>query len=349
MNAHDAGDAAGKNAAEGGKARAEQALAAIDDPVRPGSIVQSGRVSGLVVRADGSAGLVLSVDGLARAPAQALEARVDRALRQAGFTSVRIIQTAERAAPAAEAAAVPGVRHIIGVGAGKGGVGKSTIAAGLALALARRGLKVGILDADIQGPSVHILLGVRQKATATAEKRLVPLEAHGLRMLGMGVMADPDKAVAWRGPMVAGAMVQMATVADWGELDVLVVDLPPGTGDIHLALAQKLKPSGALVVTTPQALARADARRAVAFFQQLEVPVLGVVMNMAGMAAPDGTVLHPFGQAPADTGMGAETLAELPLDPAVVAASDAGAPLAVGPVAAGLDEVAARIAQALQL
>jgi ATP-binding protein involved in chromosome partitioning len=242
-----------------GRNVAEQVLQGMADPVRPGSLLESGRVSGLVVKDDGTVGLVLAVDDLSRAPAQALEVSIGRNLREAGFTSVRVIQTAERGTtPAAEPSSqvIPGVRHVLGVGAGKGGVGKSTIALGLALALKRRGLKVGILDGDIQGPSVHILLGVRTRATATAEKRLVPIDAHGLKMLGMGVMADPDKAVAWRGPMVAGAMVQMATVADWGELDVLVVDLPPGTGDVHLSLAQKLKPSGALVVTTPQVLAR---------------------------------------------------------------------------------------------
>ena len=335
-----------------GRNVAEQVLGAMADPVRPGSLLQSGRVSGLVVKDDGTVGMVLAVDDLARGPAQALEAGIGRSLRQAGFASVRVIQTAERGSSPDAAAGVqpiPGVRHVLGVGAGKGGVGKSTIAVGLALALRRRGLKVGILDGDIQGPSVHILLGVRSRATATAEKRLVPIEAHGLKMLGMGVMADPDKAVAWRGPMVAGAMVQMATVADWGELDVLVVDLPPGTGDVHLSLAQKLKPSGAVVVTTPQVLARADARRAVAFFEQLQVPVLGAVLNMAGLISPDGSLLHPFGEVEGEAGIGADILAELPLEPAVVAASDRGQPLEAGAVASGLDRVAAKVADALKL
>lgn len=335
-----------------GRNVAEQVLGAMADPVRPGSLLESGRVSGLVVKDDGTVGMVLAVDDLARGPAQALEAGIGRSLREAGFASVRVIQTAERGSSPDAAAGVqkiPGVRHVLGVGAGKGGVGKSTIAVGLALALKRRGLKVGILDGDIQGPSVHILLGVRSRATATAEKRLVPMEAHGLKMLGMGVMADPDKAVAWRGPMVAGAMVQMATVADWGELDVLVVDLPPGTGDVHLSLAQKLKPSGAIVVTTPQVLARADARRAVAFFEQLQVPVLGAVLNMAGLISPDGTLLHPFGEVEGEAGIGADILAELPLEPAVVAASDRGQPLEAGAVASGLDRVAASVADALKL
>lgn len=332
------------------RALAERILAQMADPKRNASLLDGGRVSGLSVRPDGSAGLVLDVADLARAEGQALEIAVGAALRSGGFTSVRIIQTAERgAAPQADAPAIAGVRHIIGVGAGKGGVGKSTVAAGLALALVRRGLRVGLLDGDIQGPSLHILLGATTKARATAEKRLIPLDLHGLRLLGMGLMADPDKAVAWRGPMVAGAMLQMANMADWGALDVLVVDLPPGTGDVHLSLAQKLKPSGALVVTTPQELARADARRAVAFFEQLEVPVLGVVMNMAGMPGPDGRMLYPFGKPEGPLAPGAPTLAELPLDPAVVAASDAGKPLDSGDVATGLDRVAGAIAAKLGL
>jgi ATP-binding protein involved in chromosome partitioning len=341
-----------------GRDVAREALQRMADPKRPGSLLESGRVSGLVVRDDGSAGFVLAVDDLTRAEAGALEAEIRRRLSAAGVASARIVQTAERGtAPAASgnegAGALPGVRHIIGVGAGKGGVGKSTIAVNLALALARRGLSVGILDADIQGPSVQILLGIRGRATATAEKRLIPIEAHGLRMLGMGVMADPDKAVAWRGPMIAGAVLQLATMGDWTKdgrpLDVLMVDLPPGTGDIHLSLAQKLSPSGAIVVTTPQALARADATRAVAFFELLKVPVLGVIMNMAGMLAPDGTMLRPFGPVGATDDLGAPLLAELPLDPAVVAASDAGQPLATGPVAEALDKVAAALAGRLGL
>lgn len=322
-------------------------LNSIADPKRAASVA-SGRASGLVARADGGCGLVLQVDDLTRAEAHALETTIERALRAAGFTSVRIIQTSER--PAGEVkseSAVSGVRHVIAVGAGKGGVGKSTVALGLALALVRQGFRVGLLDADIQGPSQQILLGITEKAKANSEKRLLPLHAHGLSMLGMGVMADPDKALAWRGPMVAGAVVQMATSAEWGTLDYLVIDLPPGTGDIHLAVAQKLKPSGAVVVSTPQGLSRADARRAVAFYSQLQVPVMGVVMNMASLLGADGTVTYPFGQPGDGADLGAEILASLPLDPAVVTASDAGKPLDTGPVAFALDGVARAIAQRL--
>lgn len=331
------------------KEKARKLLDKIPDPKQRVSLMASGRVSGLVVRDDGSVGLILDVSDLMQRQAELLQGSIEKRLERGGFQSVRIIQTAERGVPGGAASPIPGVRFIIGVGAGKGGVGKSTIAAGLALALKRRGLKVGLLDGDIQGPSIHILLGIHERATANAEKRLVPIAAHGLKVLSMGVMADPDKAVAWRGPMVSSAMVQMATVADWGELDVLVVDLPPGTGDVHLSLAQKLRPNGALVISTPQELARADARRAVAFFKRLDVPVLGVIMNMAGMPTADGHMLYPFGDPGGELTPGTETLVSLPLDPAVVAASDAGQPIETGAVAEGLDQVAANIVQALAI
>ncbi len=334
--------------------RVETILAGIADPlpVQPGqSILDSRRASGIVARADGTVGLVLAIDGLVREQGEKLEARITAALRaEPGVQSVRIIQTADRAGGSSDSAprtsAIPGVRRIIGVGAGKGGVGKSTLAVGLALALGRRGLSVGLLDADIYGPSVHILLGIEGRASARADKTLIPIRAHGLQMLGMGVMADPDRAVAWRGPMVAGAMLQMATNSLWDALDILVVDLPPGTGDIHLSLAQKLSPDGAIIITTPQKLARVDAKRAIAFFGQLSVPVLGVIENMAGIVTPDGIAPGPFG---ASAGEFAPLLASLPLDPAVVTASDIGTPLVTGPVAEGLDAVAALLAGRLRL
>jgi ATP-binding protein involved in chromosome partitioning len=350
-----------RNRADKGLAMATEAmmaaLAGVPDPSGSGDLLASGRAAGLVLKADGTAGLVLAVDGLTRAQAERLQARVEVALRALpDVKAVRIIQTSDRAdaAPreAGSASVVPGVRRILGVGSGKGGVGKSTVAVNLALALARAGHKVGVLDADIHGPSVHILLGITGRARATAEKRLVPMVAHGIAMLGMGVMADSDRAVAWRGPMIAGAMVQMAESADWGLLDVLLVDLPPGTGDVALALAQKLKPHGVVVITTPQALAVADAVRAVALFSQLDVPVLGFVENMAGMAQADGSVAYPFGGG--DTvglvaKLGVPCLATLPLDPAIGVASDAGTPLVAGDVVAALDAAAARVAALLGL
>lgn len=319
---------------EQNRKRWQAVLDSVADPVG-GTLASSGRVSGLVGRDDGSVGMVLEVGDLSREAGDRLEKLVTQAMTSAGATNVRVVQTAERK----PAGPIPGVRHIIAVGAGKGGVGKSVVAVNLALALQRRGLKVGILDADIQGPSVQILLGIDGQARATGageDKRLVPLQAHGLKMLGMGVMTDPDKAVAWRGPLIASAVVQMAQSGDWGGLDVLVVDLPPGTGDIHLSMAQKLAPSLAVVVTTPQMLARADARRAEAFFQLLKIPVAGVVMNMAGSVFGDPPANYPV-------------IATLPMDPQIVAASDAGIPPASGPVVAELDRLAALLAGKLNL
>ncbi len=322
-------------------------LADIADPRGGGGVLATGRLSGLRLADDGTASAILAIDGLPGRAAQALEAAIRSRLASApGVARVRIIQTSERhqAGPAAGADGLAAVGHVIAVASGKGGVGKSTVAANLALAFRRQGHGVGLLDADIHGPSAHILLGIARRAEASAERRLIPVSAHGIRVLGMGLMADPDRAVAWRGPMIAGALVQMGSGADWGALDMLVVDMPPGTGDIQITLAQKMRPSGVVMVTTPQALAVADARRAAALFRQLDVPLLGTIANMARIEGPQGALLHPFGKADAaalEAAIGAPVLAELPLDPAVTAASDKGTPLATGPVAEALDAVAA--------
>lgn len=335
-----------------------KALETVLDPVDRGNVRSTGRAAGVTLRPDGTAGLVLAVDRMTKAEAERLTSEIEAAWRRVpGVERVRIIHTSDRSdasAPAAEVSgsAIPGVRRIIGVGSGKGGVGKSTVAVNLALALRRAGYRVGVLDADIHGPSVQLLLGIGGRASATPDKSIIPMEAYGVKMLGMGVMADPDRAMAWRGPMIAGAMVQMAEAGQWGALDVLVVDLPPGTGDIALSLGQKLKPAGVVLVTTPQELAVADAARAVGLFEQLQTPVLGFIENMAGMAAPDGTMLRPFGGG--DTGrleqrLGLPCLATLPLDPAVMQASDGGVPLEHGPVAAALDDAAQALAKRLAL
>jgi ATP-binding protein involved in chromosome partitioning len=336
--------------------RLAQALDAVPDPAGGGSVLKSGRASGLTFAADGTAGVILSVDGLRKPAADLLEKAVAQRLAKVpGVTRTRVIQTSERHMGDRHAGAsddrVEGVRHVLAVASGKGGVGKSTVAANLALAFQRRGLSVGLLDADIHGPSAHIILGITERAQATADKRLIPVRAHGLQVLGMGLMADPDRAVAWRGPMISGAMVQMGQSGQWDGLDVLVVDMPPGTGDIQISLAQKLAPSGVVLVTTPQKLAVADARRAAALFTQLSVPILGAIANMASLPSPGGD-LHPFGKpdpAALEAALGAPLLATLPLDPAVTAASDAGTPLADGPVARALDTAAAALAGTLKL
>ena len=311
------------------------ALAAIPDPAGPGDIVATGRAAGIIVKPDGAAGLVLSVEGLARNTAERLNAAVELAVRRVGgVTSARVIMTAERGdAPAARTGPVPGIRTIVAVASGKGGVGKSTVAVNLAVALARRGLAVGLLDADIYGPSVPTLLGITGRGKLEG-KRLQPAFAHGIKALSMGMMTDPAKAIIWRGPMAASAMTQMVEQADWGVLDVLVIDLPPGTGDIQLTMAQKIKPTAAIIVSTPQDLALIDARRAIAMFDEVGVPVLGLVENMSSFVCPKcGERSDIFGHGGAEAAAGAAGIAFLggiPLDMAIRAASDAGTPPAAG-------------------
>ncbi|MEI6419598.1 MAG: Mrp/NBP35 family ATP-binding protein [Sphingomonadales bacterium] len=323
------------------------ALAGVADPAG-GSIMASGRAAGVVVKDDGTVGLVLAVDGLDARAAERLQAEVEATVRRLpGVAAARIILTADRAAaPAASAkpvgTTVPGIRKLIAVASGKGGVGKSTVSANLAIALARAGLAVGLLDADIYGPSVPTLLGISGRARLENNK-LQPERRHGVVALSMGMMTDPGKAIVWRGPMASSALVQMVEQADWGALDVLVIDMPPGTGDIQLTLAQKLKPDGAVIVSTPQDLALIDARRAIAMFVEVNVRVLGVVENMAGYACPHcGEISDPFGHGGAEAeaaSLGVPFLGRVPLAMAVRAAGDAGAPL-TGAEAVVFDEIA---------
>ena len=332
------------------------ALEGVSDPLG-GNILASGRVAGIVVKDDASVGLVLSVDGIDKTAAERLQAAVEVAVnRVAGVAATRIILTADRNnAPAASArpvaTTVPGIRKIIAVASGKGGVGKSTVAANLAIALARAGNSVGLLDADIYGPSVPTLLGISGRATLGGGK-LQPASVHGIKALSMGMMTDPTRAVIWRGPMASSAMLQMVEKADWGALDVLVIDLPPGTGDIQLTMAQKLKPDGAVIVSTPQDLALIDARRAVAMFGEVGVPVLGVIENMSGYTCPHcGESSDPFGHGGAEAeakAMGVAFLGRIPLDIALRVASDAGQP-ATGANAAIFGRVAAAVGVALEM
>jgi len=237
---------------------------------------------------------------------------------------------------------LPLVRHVIAVGAGKGGVGKSTIAVNLAIGLARHGARVGLLDGDIYGPSGPTMLGLADLPVAAEGNVLLPFEVHGIRTMTIGKLVDPDKALIWRGPMAHGAFKQLATQTDWGELDYLIVDLPPGTGDVPLTLAQLLPLSGAVIVCTPQQVAKDDARRAIRMFQQLGVEILGVVENMAGFLADDGKVYDLFGRGGAEDlarDLGLPFLGAIPLHPSLRVHGDAGTPLSnfTGPLGESLD------------
>jgi len=250
------------------------------------------------------------------------------------------------------------VQHVLLVGAGKGGVGKSTVAFNLALALAAAGARVGLLDGDLYGPSLPILAGIQgERLVMTEEGKILPVQKHGLKMISLGLLLKETDAIVWRGPLLHKTIQQFIGDVEWGELDYLLIDLPPGTGDIQLSLHQLVKVSAALVVTTPQALAFADVLRAVKMFEKLEIPVVGLVENMSFFEAPDtGTRYWPFGkgriQASCDQ-HGVTHLGQIPMLPAVPEASDAGVPLADDEVGGGArryyKSVAGAVASALSI
>lgn len=235
-----------------------------------------------------------------------------------------------------------GVKKVIAVASGKGGVGKSTVAASLAVAFAQKNLKVGLLDADIYGPSLPTLMGLQGQKPEQQNGKIVPLQAHGVKVMSIGFMVDPTQALIWRGPMVQSAFKQLLSDVDWGGCDVLILDTPPGTGDVQLTLAQSLKVDGAVIVSTPQELALADARKGVAMFQKLNVPIIGIVENMSGEVFGTGGVALEAAR------LNVPYLGSIPLNPAIRLASDGGAPFALEKNAAGaqiLDAIAERIIQ----
>ncbi|WP_334174821.1 Mrp/NBP35 family ATP-binding protein [Pseudoxanthobacter sp.] len=262
------------------------------------------------------------------------------------------------AAPARPAAqqGVPGVGLLIAVASGKGGVGKSTTAVNLALALKERGLKVGVLDADVYGPSVPRLLGLTGRPQTVDGRRLMPLEAYGLKAMSIGLLIEEDTPMIWRGPMVVSALRQMLMDVAWGELDVIVIDMPPGTGDVQLSLAQQAPLAGAVIVSTPQDLALLDARKGLAMFRKVEVPVLGIVENMSTFICPHcGEASHIFGHGGARheaERLGVPFLGEIPLAMTIRETSDAGAPVMAsapdGPHAAAYRAVAGALWQEVQ-
>jgi ATP-binding protein involved in chromosome partitioning len=228
---------------------------------------------------------------------------------------------------------LPSVKHVIAVASGKGGVGKSTIAANLAISMAKNGLRIGLLDADIYGPSVQMLLGLdEQPKGVDGKNRIYPLEAFGIKAMSMGVLVDMDTALVWRGPMVSSAVEQLLKDVEWGELDVLVLDMPPGTGDIQLTISQKVKLAGAVIITTPQEMALIDARKGIAMFQKVEIPVLGLIENMSYFVAPDtGKRYEIFSNGGARREALRQRvpfLGEVPLQPEIREGSDAGKPVA---------------------
>jgi ATP-binding protein involved in chromosome partitioning len=292
--------------------------------------------------ANGVATIIADATGLSKSESEQLEREVrEAALAVAGVTDARIAMTAAQPH-----------RTLIAIGSGKGGVGKSTVTANLAVALARAGRKVGVIDADVYGPSQPTLLGKHDKPEA-ADDKLLPVEAHGVKFLSLGQLVSPGHALAWRGPMATGALANLVD-AQWGDTELLLADLPPGTGDVQLSLIQRSRPVGAVIVSTPQDLSLIDARRAVDLFNKMSVPVLGIIENMATYSCPHcGEASHPFGTGGAEAAakeMGVPFLGRLPLSLSIRERSDAGNPPAAseGPDADAFAAIAARLLEALE-
>ncbi len=282
---------------------------------------------------DGLVQVTLAIKREDEAALEPLRQKIEHTLsRLPGVKNAAVVFTAHKAAPPppASASILPGVKSVIAVASGKGGVGKSTVAVNLAVALAQSGLSVGMLDADIYGPSLPRMLGLNRKPDVR-DGKMVPLEAWGLRCMSIGFLVEEETAMVWRGPMVTGALNQMLTQVEWGTLDVLVIDMPPGTGDIQLTLAQKASLAGAVIVSTPQDIALIDARRGVKMFEQVRVPVLGIVENMSFFACPHcgkHTDIFGHGGAAAEAGrIGVPFLGEVPLQLAIRETGDGGTPI----------------------
>jgi ATP-binding protein involved in chromosome partitioning len=329
-----------------------QALAGVIDPDRGQDVVALDMVSGVVVKGS-NVGFAIEVEPIEAAAKEPLRRACEQAvLALPGVTSATAVLTAERAPAAAQARprgspmasaapgrdpgpqaakpALPGIRSVVAVASGKGGVGKSTTSVNLALALVRLGQRVGLLDADIYGPSQPRMLGIAGRPRSADGKKLLPMENYGVRVMSMGFLVDEDAPMIWRGPMVQSALQQMLGDVEWGELDFLVVDLPPGTGDAQLTMAQRVPLAGAVIVSTPQDIALLDARKALNMFRKVDVPVLGIIENMSYFVCPHcggrAEIFSHGGARRTAEKFGVDFLGEIPLDLTIREETDAGRP-----------------------
>jgi ATP-binding protein involved in chromosome partitioning len=345
------------------------ALSHIADPDKGADIVSLGMVSGLVIR-DGNIAFAIEVDRERGPRLEPLRKAAEKAVETLpGVLSVTAVLTAQApprgrptpqptaprsAGPAAARMArggVPGVGAIVAVASGKGGVGKSTIAANLALGLKANGLRVGVLDADIYGPSMPRMLGITGRPHSRDGKSLIPMENYGVKCMSMGFLVPEDTPMIWRGPMVMSALQQMLREVEWGDLDIMVVDMPPGTGDAQLTMAQQVPLAGAVIVSTPQDIALLDARKGLNMFKKVDVPVLGIVENMSYFLCPHcggrSEIFAHGGAREEARRLGAEFLGEVPLDLEIRETSDGGTPITVSdpqnPHALVFRQMAARV------
>jgi ATP-binding protein involved in chromosome partitioning len=342
------------------------ALKTVRDTERDGDIVSLGMIGGLVVK-DGNVQFSIEVPPERGPRLEPLRKAAEKAVATLpGTLSVTAVLTAPTAAPGAAHPAPP-ARHgepqggqrqllaevgaVIAVASGKGGVGKSTTAVNLALAFAAAGHRTGMLDADIYGPSMPLMLGIHDRPVSPDGKRLLPMEKYGLRCMSIGFLVPPDSPMIWRGPMVMGALEQMMGDVEWGPLDVMVVDMPPGTGDAQLTMAQRVPLAGAIIVSTPQDLALLDARKGLNMFRRVDVPVLGIIENMSYFVCPHcgerSDIFTHGGARKAAREMGVDFLGEIPLDMEIRETSESGSPIVVSnpdsPHARAYREIAERI------
>src|SRR5829696_2323341 len=309
------------------------AIKSVNEPETGRSLVELNMVPDILI--DGNAVTVL-VELLT--PATAYRDRIAADIREAIAAVTEVgevnIKWSARVRPSSggrsDAQPIPGVKNAVAVASGKGGVGKSTVAVNLAVSLAKAGASVGLLDTDVYGPSIPLMMGVHEKPMMRNNK-IVPLEAYGVRLMSIGFILDPDKALIWRGPLVAQLINQFLNDVEWGELDYLVMDLPPGTGDVQLTLVQKMPISGAVIVTTPQDVALADAKKGLKMFEEVKTPILGIIENMSGFVCPNCKEVHDIfgsggGKRIAEEN-GVELLGQIPIESIVRAGGDEGAPV----------------------
>jgi len=351
------------------------ALKEVHDPDRGDDVVSLGMIGSIIIK-DGNVGFAIEVDAERGQQLEPLRKQAEKIVAELpGVLSVSAVLTADRASsdPAAsgspgptrqqadpkrdESIGPPGVKHIVAIASGKGGVGKSTTAVNIALGLVAKGLRVGMLDADIYGPSQPRLLGIKGRLETSDSDTLEPLDSNGLKVMSIGFLVPEDTPMIWRGPMVTSALQQMLREIEWGELDIMVVDMPPGTGDAQLTMAQQVPLAGAVIVSTPQDIALLDARKGLNMFRKVDVPVLGFIENMSYYVCPKcGDRADIFGHGGAKTEaekLDTEFLGEVPLDIAIRETSDQGQPIVISQPdsvhAAAYMEIANRIWEKLTI
>ena len=340
------------------KERVLEALRAVIEPDLKRDIVSLDMVRNLTVR-DGE----VSLDVVLTTPAHPQKAQIRencetavRNLQGVNRVDVNLTATVTHGPPPSDRPPLPGVKNIIAVASGKGGVGKSTVAANLAVALEQSGAAVGLMDSDIYGPNIPIMMGIKQRPDAEEEK-IIPLEAHGVKLMSMGFISGDNVPVIWRGPMVTKMIEKFLHNVSWGDLDYLVLDLPPGTGDVQITIRQSVDVIGAVIVTTPQNLALEDVKRGILMFQQVEVPILGLIENMSFFNCPKcqnrTDIFGHHGGRKMSEQMGIPFLGEIPLDARIRDAGDIGVPITVGqpdsPTARIFQDIVGKLASSISI